>query len=225
MNVLVVAPHPDDEAIGCGGVLCLHTARGDRVTAVFLTSGELGLKHLPPDEARRVREAEADAAAEVLGLSGVTFLRRPDWFVGEQVEEVASGLRPVLERERPQLLYVPHAWDDHPDHRAALPVLRAALRSGPAPVVLTYEVWAPLSDYDRVEDITAVMRRKLQAVRCYNSQLGHFRYDRAVRGLNQYRGALAARCRYAEVFQHQDFCLPPLDPAGRPGVVTRGGKA
>jgi LmbE family N-acetylglucosaminyl deacetylase len=70
--------------------------------------------------------------------------------------------------------------------------------------VLAYEVWTPLAEYDQVEDISPVMRRKLRALRCHRSQLGHFRYDRAVRGLNQYRGALAARCRYAEVFRHQD---------------------
>ena len=218
MNVLVVAPHPDDEAIGCGGAVCLHTDRGDRVVAVFLTSGELGLKHLPMEEARRVRETEAEAAAMVLGLSGVSFLRCPDWSVGENVAAAAAGLRPVLEREGPQVVYLPHPGDGHPDHRAALSVVRAALPGGSSrgPELRAYEVWTPLAEYDRVKDVGAVMARKLRAVRCHASQLGYYRYDRAVIGLNRYRGALAARCRYAEVFQSQG-------PAGGPDPHAAGG--
>ena len=203
-NILVIAPHPDDESIGSGGTLCRHTLRGDRVAAVFLTSGEPGLKHLSREEAWRVREGEAEAAG-ALGLADLAFLRRPDWFVGEGVDE-APLLRPVLARGAPQSIYLPHGREWHPDHRAAL-VVRAALRASglPAPELLTYEVWTPLSEYDQETDITPVMARKLQAVRCYRSQLAGFHYDRAVRGLNQYRGALAAHCRYAEVFRYAEL--------------------
>ena len=209
-NILVIAPHPDDESIGCGGTLCRHTARGDRVAAVFLTSGELGLEHLPREEAWRVREKEAETAAEVLGLADLTFLRRPDWYVGEGVDEAAALLRPVLAREAPQFIYLPHDREWHPDHRAALAVVRAACRDSgiPAPDLLTYEVWNPLSEHDQVTDITPVMSRKLRAVRCYRSQLAGFQYDRAVRGLNEYRGALAAQCRYAEVFRYAALAEP-----------------
>jgi LmbE family N-acetylglucosaminyl deacetylase len=200
--VLVVAPHPDDEALGCGGAVCLHRQRGDPVHVVFLTSGELGLKHLPRAEAWRVRESEAEAAAAVLEVNGLTFLRLPDWFLGERVVETAEALRPVLQRTVPGLIYLPHAREWHPDHRAALAAVRRALGDTRQPPALrAYEVWTPLEEYDDVEDVTRVMRQKLCAVRCYASQTAQFRYDRAVRGLNQYRGALTARSRYAEVFR------------------------
>jgi LmbE family N-acetylglucosaminyl deacetylase len=203
MNVLVVAPHPDDEAIGCGGAICLHAARGDRVVAVFLTSGELGLKHLPREEAWRVREAEAEAAAAVLGIAELCFLRCPDWYLMEGVEATAELLRPILMREMPRTVYLPHPREWHPDHQASLPILRAALRGldSADPCLRAYEVWSPLTEHDHVEDITHVMARKLHAIRCYQSQLGAFRYDHAIRGLNRYRGVIAARSRYAEVFQ------------------------
>jgi LmbE family N-acetylglucosaminyl deacetylase len=209
-NILVIAPHPDDESIGCGGTLCGHTARGDRVAVVFLTSGELGLEHLPREEAWLVREQEAEAAAEVLRLADLSFLRCPDWYVGEGVDEAADLLRPILAREAPQSIYLPHDREWHPDHRAALGIVRTACRDSgiPAPDLLTYEVWTPLSEFDEVKDITPVMARKLRAVRCYRSQLAGFQYDRAVRGLNQYRGVLAAQCRYAEVFRYADLAEP-----------------
>jgi LmbE family N-acetylglucosaminyl deacetylase len=217
MNVLVIAPHPDDESIGCGGSICLHTARGDRVTAVFLTSGELGLKHLPSEEARRIREQEAEAAAEVLGLATLTFLRLPDWYVGDRVDEASVALAPVLAREAPERVYLPHAAEWHPDHRASLPVARAALRGSglSPPTLLTYEVWTPLAEYDDGADISSVITRKLAAVRCHRSQVSQLRYDRAVRGLNQFRGAAAWGCRYAEVFQHADPGLAGREEAER----------
>ena len=204
MNVMVIAPHPDDEAIGCGGSLCLHASRGDRVVAVFLTSGELGLKHVIPDEARRLRENEAAAAAEALGIQELVFLRQPDWCVAEHIAEGATLLRPVLTRETPALIYLPHPREWHPDHQAALPLVQCALADArvPTPVIECYEVWTPLAEYDRVQDISTVMTQKIQAIARHRSQVGYFRYDLAVLGLNQYRGALAGRCRYAEVFQH-----------------------
>lgn len=202
MNVLVIAPHPDDEAIGCGGALCKHARAGDRVTAVFLTSGELGLKQLPREQAWQIREAEARKASRILGISSIEFLRLPDWTAGDQVAEGARRLLPILNRERPHWIYLPHPDEWHPDHRAASPILRAAARRARlAELELRgYEVWTPLPEFHHVEDITAVLPRKLRALRVHHSQLAEFDYVRAVRGLNQFRGELAGKCRFAEVF-------------------------
>lgn len=203
MNILVIAPHPDDETIGCGGTLCLHTKRGDRVTVAFLTSGELGLKHLTREKAWAMREKEAKAAAAILGVARLHFLRQPDWMLGDDLKPVARELRPILRAEAPQLIYVPHLLEWHPDHQAALPILRLALKGwrGALPELRAYEVWTPLATHDQVEDITRMMPRKLKALRAHRSQLGEFNYERAVRGLNAFRGELTAKCRYAEVFQ------------------------
>jgi hypothetical protein len=66
-----------------------------------------------------------------------------------------------------------------------------------------------------LKDITPVMARKLRAARCYRSQLAGLHYDRAVRGLNQYRGALAARRRYAEVFRYAALAEPRRERADK----------
>ena len=203
MNVLVIAPHPDDETIGCGGALCRHVAGGDRVIVVFLTSGELGLKHLPPRKAWKIREAEARTAARRLGLARLEFFRLPDWTVRDHIRKGARLLQPILKAERPDMIYLPHPGDWHPDHQAALPLLRMALRGIRLPTLelRAYEVWTPLGEFDHVEDISRVMPRKRRALRAHRSQLREFDYERAVCGLNQFRGALAAKRPYAEVFQ------------------------
>jgi len=202
MNILVLAPHPDDESIGCGGTLASHARRGERVSVVFLTSGELGIKGMTPEQVWQIREQEAQAAAQVLGIASVTFLRCPDWFLGDNIAPAAAALRPILEAERPEIVYLPHALEWHPDHKAALPVLASALDgiSMTAPEIRAYEVWTPLAEYGHVEDISAFIEQKLAAVRCYASQLTELHYDRAVEGLNRYRGEIAMRRPYAEVF-------------------------
>ena len=205
MNVLVVAPHPDDEAIGCGGAICLHADRGDRVAVAFLTSGELGVKGLEREAVWQLRETEAGAAAGILGVADLVFLRQQDFALGDHVDEAAQALAPVIARERPELLYFPHPGEWHPDHRAAEAIVRRALeRAAIRTRARLYEVWTPMAEYDDGQDITSVIQRKLRAVRAYDSQVRQLRYDRGVRGLNQFRGALAWGCRYAEVFRTVD---------------------
>lgn len=202
MKVLVLAPHPDDESIGCGGVVCLHAEAGDRVVAVFLTSGEKGLATLTQEEAWRIREGEAREAARILGISKLYFLHGTDGGLAGEVEEVAVALRPILESEKPELVYLPHIREWHPDHQAATAILERALEGLHLPVQLRgYEIWTPLSEFQHLENIDAVMSRKLEAIRAHHSQLHELAYADAIEGLNRYRGAFSCKCRYAEVFQ------------------------
>jgi LmbE family N-acetylglucosaminyl deacetylase len=212
-RVLIIAPHPDDEAIGCGGMICLHRQRGDPVHVVFLTSGEHGIDGMAEDAVRTIREAEAREAAQVLEVDEIGFLRLPDHGLWGALERGVSQLAQILRQKVPQLLYLPHPEDAHPDHQAALPLVQAAAASLADPVarpeLRAYEIWSPMIRHDWTEDISAVLGRKLRAIRCYRSQLRTFRYDRAVRGLNQYRGVMAAGSRYAEAFGYLAWQSPP----------------
>jgi LmbE family N-acetylglucosaminyl deacetylase len=208
MNILVIAPHPDDESIGCGGTLHKHVRNGDHLVAVFLTSGELGLKHLPKEKAWEIREGEARKAAAILGIHHIHFLRGPDWMLGDAKETISEHLRPLLRSQDWHIIYLPHPGEWHPDHKACLPILRSAWLTtsetrapAPFPALRAYEIWTPLAEYHHVEDITSVMRVKLRAIRAHQSQNSEFDYARATLGLDAYRGAIAGRYRYAEVFQ------------------------
>ncbi len=207
MNVLVLAPHPDDECIGCGGALCRHADKGDRIVAVFLTSGELGLEGVSREQAWAIREKEARQAAKVLGLAETYFLRCPDWMLGDNLRVAKKALCPILKQEKPALIYVPHPREEHPDHKAAARLLQSVLRIVRlnAPLVRAYEVWTPLTQFEHVENITDVMPRKLRALRAHRSQLVEYDYVSAIQGLNRFRGELAGKCRYAEVFQALEF--------------------
>src|SRR5262249_26475681 len=93
--------------------------------------------------------------------------------------------------------------DWHPDHQVAWPIVRSALKGSGLcpPKIRGYEVWTPIAQFDEVQNITAVMPRKVRALRAHRSQIDDFDYERAMLELNQDRGALAAKSRYAEAFQ------------------------
>ena len=199
----MVAPHPDDEAIGCGGALLHHADRGDAIHVAFLSSGELGLKHMDPADAGELREREAVAAMAVLGIAETTFLRRSDRFVEEDVDGLAEEVADLIAEHSADLVYAPHRDEGHSDHRAGYAVaVEAARRQGlEGDALRLYEVWTPMSRFDHVEDVSDVMERKLAAIRCHASQLPAFDFAAAVAGLNRYRGVMAGRCEYAEVFR------------------------
>ena len=202
-RILVLSPHPDDEAIGCGGTLASHAADGDDIHVIYLTSGEHGSTVLTPREAAYLREREAEAAAGVLGVAGLEFWREPDGALmatASLVRRVADVIRIFA----PDYLYTTHIAESHSDHRAASRLAIGALRGLPRPwpVMRMFEVWTPLQRFDVVQDISSQMAAKMLAVRCYASQCANLRYDEASAALNRYRGAMhnEGGGEYAEAF-------------------------
>jgi len=212
-RVLIFAAHPDDDIIGCGGSLAKHVNLGNRVSACYMTSGEAGSLDYSKDELSTIREKEARNAAGVIGFKDLTFLRNTDGYL----EYDRSNLKKLVElirEKQPNIVYVHHQSDGHQDHRTTFQLVNESLGRAGAPIfqefkgtpwsadiVLAYEVWTPLSDFEYVEDISEFIDKKTAALRKHESQTKSIRYDEASEGLARYRGAITGKGKYCEVFK------------------------
>jgi LmbE family N-acetylglucosaminyl deacetylase len=214
-RILVLAPHPDDESLGCGGTLRKCTGAGARARVVFVTDGRLGSRGVRslPEGARkrqlqselvRRREQEARAALEVLGVAESDFLGLPE---GEPLAADALGARlaPIVEAFAPDLILLPFLTDRHRDHAAVgAGLVQALQRLGLAtrarPLCAGYEIWSPI-DANVLVDVTDHVDCKREAIQRHRSQLGDVDYATAILALNRYRSASGLFAEgYAEAF-------------------------
>jgi LmbE family N-acetylglucosaminyl deacetylase len=142
----VVAAHPGEEALACGGLLASLRALGRDVRVVFLTSGERShAKHVAPAVLGPQREAEALAAARLLGVpaGNVHFLRAPDGNARRDRPRVEAALRALFATEPPSALFVPGVNEGDSDLATANQTAQAALSEAPVGTrVFEYPYWA-----------------------------------------------------------------------------------
>jgi LmbE family N-acetylglucosaminyl deacetylase len=213
-NVLVVAAHPDDEVLGCGGVMSRHAADGDQVTVLVATRGA---PELYPSEWIERLLGELRAAHQLLDVSSTHFLDFPapklDTVPGYAL---ANGIAGTIQSVQPEIIYVPHRGDIHADHQAvyqatlvaARPISDCSVRT-----ILSYETlseteWAaPVGDQVFIPtvfvDISGHLERKLEAMACYQTQLRpapHSRSLQTIEALARLRGATVGLAA-AEAFQ------------------------
>ncbi|MCB1918691.1 MAG: glycosyltransferase [Candidatus Competibacteraceae bacterium] len=184
---LALAPHPDDEVFGCAGAIMRHVAAGDPVTVIILTDGG-GFHPDGPDRAAYVaqRRQESRTAATVLGYGEPIFWEYRDRELCYD-EALVRRLCAAIAMTGACWLYAPSPYELHPDHRhLSLAALEAARRQGGGLTLAFYEVSAPLPP-NRLLDISDLLERKSQAMRCFTSQLSAQAYDRHVEALNRYR--------------------------------------
>lgn len=211
-KILVLAPHPDDDIIGCGGSIAKWAAQGKEIVIGYLTSGDAGSLEIEPEQLSRIREDEARRAGRLLGVKEFIFWRQPDGFLEDSPEIISPLVRLIRARQFTTLL-LPHAQEAHHDHAAAFRIGWEACRRsrgpwyqncGPVPwkvgLILGYEVWTPLQDVNHAEDITATIDLKMEALQQHRSQIEIIPYDEAARGLNRFRGITSGMGEYAEAF-------------------------
>lgn len=201
-RVLVVAAHPDDEALGCGGTMARHALAGDGVDVVFLADGVFSRTTADLD----TRRDSARKACAILGANVPTFFEFPD----QKLEtvgflEIVQAIEPVIAQLQPTVIYTHHGGDLNLDHRIVHQAVMTALRPMPASTyraIYAFEVassteWASSAigegfRPDHFVDINATIDRKFEALQAYAQEMRDFPHARsyeALRALAVVRGA------------------------------------
>ncbi len=217
LDVLIVAPHPDDAELGMGGAILRMRADGWRVGVLDLTDGEP-----TPHGSPALRAEETRAATEILGLDWRENLGLPNRRL-EATLEARAKLANVIRRVRPRWLFAPYWQDAHPDHVAATSLIEAArfwskltkseLEGAPFHPQRIYYYYcvhlklAPQPAF--VLDISDVWDRKRAAIECYRSQFIEGRPTESPTFLDQVRDEAAywgktIGCAYGEPFASRE---------------------
>jgi LmbE family N-acetylglucosaminyl deacetylase len=182
MNILVIAPHPDDEVLGLGGTIAKYIRKGDRVFRCILT------RAYPPqysEEIIKIKREESEKAGEVLGIEKTYYLDFPtlrlDTF---SLFEIQQKIMDCVNDCQPEIVYLPHRGDVNKDHRVAFEaglLIAKFTKESKVKKVLSYEVicsasWAPPFPEmafipDVFEDISKTKDKKLEAFKCYKSEI------------------------------------------------------
>ena len=215
LHVVCVGGHPDDPESGCGGTLARYSEAGHKVSIVYLTRGERGIRGKSLEEAAAIRTAEAREACTILGAQA-RFAGQIDGATEVNQERVADFVK-LLAAEEPDVVFTQWPIDTHMDHQiASLLTLRAYFTTPRRFRLYFYEVDAGaqtqgfrLTDY---VDITGVREKKKKALFAHKSQHGEEIYSRHHEVMESFRGR-EARVTAAEAFVH---LYSDSSPAGLP---------
>jgi len=213
-KILIVAVHPDDESLGCGGTLLHHKAQGDSIHWLILTepTAEYGFDASYDAHKQKVIQQVADAydfdSVQQLGFpaTGLSDLKECD---------LVQSLSTVINELQPEVVYVPFHSDVHGDHKVAFQALMSATKSFRHPSIKRILMIETISETDQAisnpsssftpnvyVDITSHVEEKLKILALYDTEIKDAPFPRsidAVRALSCYRGA-AIEVMHAESF-------------------------
>ncbi len=210
MKILVIAPHPDDEVLGCGGTLAKHCKQGDEIYLIIATKG------YTPDwtkEYLEIRKKEIENVKKILGIKKIFFLNYPTVKLDTiPQKEINDALYKIVNQVKPDIVYIPFKGDLNKDHRILFEASLVALRpiNHKCKKILAYEVLSETEWGQEIEifkpnvyvDITDTIDIKLEAMKAYKSELKSFPHPRsleAIKALAIKRGSEIG-VKYAESF-------------------------
>ena len=220
MNILVIAAHPDDEVLGCGGTIARHSASGDRVDILILGEGMMSRADTRDDTQYRERLADlrenSRKACSILGASEVVHYDFPDNRMDSvDLLDIIRTVEGCIEQFRPEVIYTHHIGDLNIDHAIVAKAVISATRPLPnslIPEVYAFEVlssteWSFGSGVDSFRPnyfigIDDYLDKKVEAISIYQSETNPFPHPRsaeAIKTLAQRRGSQSG-LKAAEAF-------------------------
>lgn len=172
-RILVLAPHPDDEVIGCGGTILKHKQNGDCVWIIYVTDGRGSrATGLGPDVMAKQRKREAEASAQALGCNRAIWLNLPenDW----EPAQLQPELETILIDFSPHVVYAPSSVDFHPEHhKVAYTLANQFIQSIDDLIsVRIYQIHVPLTPIlvNLISPIATVLAQNRVAIEAYVTQ-------------------------------------------------------
>ncbi|MBE9561619.1 MAG: PIG-L family deacetylase [Proteobacteria bacterium] len=210
-NILILAPHPDDEVFGCAGAIIQHVTQGNSVQVIIMTDGSAAIEH--QDDASRLdyikmRQQESKQAAKILGYGTPEF-----WGIVDRTltynEKLIQRLYKYIQDNEITQVYSPSLAEIHPDHSALANLAVEATQRCNVELIM-YEIGIPLHP-DILLNITPYLTQKKQAMDCFISQLKIQDYRRHILCLNGYRSyTLPPQVTEAEAYYTFDNNHPAL---------------
>ena len=205
-KVLIVAAHPDDEVLGCGGTIARHTDDRDEVHVVFMADGVSSRKDKEYDKKIQNRKDSAIAASKILGVESVEFFGFPDNRMDTlAMLDIVKKLEEVFDKIRPSVVYTHFSCDLNIDHRITHQAVMTICRPLPKQVVreiYSFEIpsstgWLSPSQENaftphRFVNVANTMDRKIEALNAYKEEIYEFPHFRSIKGvvsMMQMRGA------------------------------------
>lgn len=189
-DILVVAPHLDDEVLGCGGSIVKHKKKGDRVFVAFVANRVYNHKFDPAK--MEVELSHLKNAKKVLGYDDYVYFGLPDEELDNYVQQILIKLEDYISNLKPQVIYSPFHQDNNQDHRAIADAIRVALRPAAATYVkrwLLYETPSSTEQSPPLQgmafhpnyyaDISAELDTKIKALSCYETEARKFPHPRS----------------------------------------------
>jgi LmbE family N-acetylglucosaminyl deacetylase len=216
-TILVIAAHPDDEVLGCGGAIARHTALGDQVHVLFMADGETSRmaveSNTPTGERENIRRKSAQGALNALGVAERIFLDWPDNRLDTiPLLDLVQSIEPVIARLRPDIIYTHFDGDLNVDHQQTARAVFTACRPQPefsVIQIICFEVlssteWNPSQSFmpNYWVDVSKYLPIKEKALAFYDQEMRAYPHTRSYQNVRQFAGVRGATVgvEYAEAF-------------------------